>query len=98
MYRHWPTAAQDAIREATKHLPADATLAERKKALHGAGPDFHGGTSHGKKIWGRECRAYYERHGQAPRKLSQDDGKQKPKGIAERLASGDISFPFSKDA
>lgn len=76
-----------------------ATLADRKKALHGAGPDFHGGTSHGKKVWGRECRKYYERHGQPARKLSDPDQPHLlPDRIAGRLSDGDISFPFKGES
>ena len=95
MYSHWPTAARAAIEKSTAHLPKEATLAERRKALHGAGAAFHSGTSHGKRVWGRECRAYYERHGQAPRKLIDGaDPRLLPERVAKRLSDGDIAFPF----
>ena len=79
----WRIDAQHTIERATTNLPAEASLPERKKALAAVAWSFHGGTSWGRKIWGQECRKYYERHGQKPR-----TPKDSP-----RFAN-DIIFPF----
>lgn len=86
----WRASARSFIAQATAHLPDDATLAERKKALHDAGGLFHGNTSWGRKIWGQECRKYYERHGQPKR-------KPRPVEASPRFAD-DIVFPFRGEA
>lgn len=59
----WRDRARSRIAELTKDLPADATLAERRKALWGKGYEAHGGTVWGRKMWGKEVRAYLARHG-----------------------------------
>lgn len=84
MYSHWPTAAKLAIERAVADLPADADLAARKKALRRAAGDFHGGTSHGRKVWSKEVRAYLERHG-LPKRTPAD---------RPELFGPDIAFPF----
>ena len=65
----WRTRARARIAELVKDLPADATLAERRKALWGKGWEAHDGSRWGRKMWGEEVRAYLARHG-AERKLS----------------------------
>lgn len=59
----WRSAARDRIAELTEELPADATLAERRKALRGKGYPAHLDTSWGKRVWGQEVAAYLGRHG-----------------------------------
>ena len=61
----WRARARDLIAELVKDLPADATLAERKKALRGKGWSAHQGTTWGRKMWGQEVRAYLGKHGDA---------------------------------
>lgn len=63
----WRRKARKLIAELTKDLPADATIAERRKALWGKGWEAHEGTKWGRKMWGQEVRAYLERHGAPPR-------------------------------
>ena len=60
----WRDRAREHIARLTKDLPADATLADRKKALWGKGYPAHGGTSWGRKMWGKEVRLYLARHGE----------------------------------
>ena len=69
-------------------LPADATLADRRAALRAAAYNYHGGTSWGRKVWGKRCRRYLEQHGQKPRTTKQ----------AAPLFADDIIFPYAKDA
>ena len=61
----WRDRARQRIAELTADLPADATLAERRKALWGKGYAAHCGTSWGRRMWGKEVRAYLGRHGDA---------------------------------
>ena len=82
----WADQARAIIAEVHAGLPADANLKEREAALKQKAYWFHGGTSWGKKIWGRECRAYYEKHGQKPR-VSHC-------AINAPLFASDIIFPF----
>ena len=65
----WRSRARARIAELVKDLPADATLAQRRKALWGKGWEAHQGTVWGRKMWGEEVRAYLARHG-APRQPS----------------------------
>jgi hypothetical protein len=60
----WRARARARIAELTKDLPADATLQQRRKALWGKGWEAHQDTSWGKKMWGKEVRAYLVRHGE----------------------------------
>jgi len=96
VYSNWPAAAREEIARATAHLAPDASLQERKTALRGVGPDFHGYTSHGKKVWSRECRKYYERHGQPPRTPDQAQGKIGDK-IRDAVKTGEICFSFKAE-
>lgn len=79
----WSDDAWLVINRVDKELPADATLKERKAALKEVAWHYHGGTSWGRKIWGRECRKYYERHGQEPRNP-----------VPLLKFADDIAFPF----
>jgi len=76
-------ARRSAIDRAVAELPADADLKTRQKALRAAAGNFHGGTSHGKKVWSKEVRLYLQRHGLPPRTL--------PK---EPRFADDIIFPW----
>ena len=59
----WRERARSRIAELVRDLHADATLAERRKALWGKGWEAHQGTVWGRKMWGQEVRAYLARHG-----------------------------------
>lgn len=59
----WRSRCRALIAQLTADLPVDATLAQRRKALWGKGGPAHGCTSWGRKMWGREVRAYLGRHG-----------------------------------
>jgi hypothetical protein len=67
---YWRKEARALIAELTADLPADATLAQRRKALWGKGWPAHQGTSWGRKMWGKEVRAYLGRHGDATATLT----------------------------
>lgn len=69
MYSDWQAEARRVIAKIDAELPPDADLKARRSALRKAAHDFHGGTSHGKKTWGKHCRIYLEKHGQPPRKV-----------------------------
>lgn len=79
----WRDRARSRIAELVKDLPEDATLKERRKALWGKGWPAHGGTSWGRKMWGKEVRAYLARHG------ASDPTFEWP---------ADIAFPFLSEA
>ena len=66
----WRERARKRIAELTADLPADATLAERRKALWGKGWEAHQGTVWGRKMWGQEVRKYLGRHGDAAAALT----------------------------
>lgn len=59
----WRDNARRLIAKLTADLPADATIAQRRKALWGKGWEAHQGTSWGRKMWGKEVRLYLARHG-----------------------------------
>ncbi|MGB3806602.1 MAG: hypothetical protein WA936_05330 [Erythrobacter sp.] len=80
----WRDRARRRIAELVAELPEDASLADRRKALWGKGFEAHGGTSSGRKMWGREVREYLARHGDS---LSQARAP-------EFEWPEDISFPF----
>ena len=63
----WRERARSRIAELVRDLPADATVAERRKALWGKGWEAHQGTVWGRKMWGREVRAYLAQRGATPR-------------------------------
>lgn len=82
----WRERARARIAELVKDLPVDATVNDRKRALWGKGWPAHGGTSWGRKMWGKEVRAYLARFG---------DAKSIPSGsLIELEQSPDIHFPF----
>lgn len=62
---YWRARCRERIAELVKSLPEDATLEQRRKALWGKGWEAHQGTSWGRKMWGKEVRAYLGRHGDA---------------------------------
>lgn len=84
----WRERARRRIDELVRGLPETATIAERRKTLWGKGEPAHQGTSWGRKMWGKEVRAYLARHGD---------------GLAHANKPGfqwpdDIAFPYRKDA
>lgn len=66
----WRERARRVIAKLTADLPADATVAERRKALWGKGWEAHQGTSWGRRMWGQEVRKYLGRHGDATAKTT----------------------------
>lgn len=71
MESKWRSAARRFIAQLmAEHLPADAPLKDRRLLLRNHANIFHGGTSHGRKIWWQESRAYLEQHGLPKRKPS----------------------------
>lgn len=58
----WRARARARIAELVKDLPADATLAERRKVLRGKGWDY----GWAQKVWQREVRAHLASHGAPP--------------------------------
>lgn len=83
----WRARARACIAELVKDLPADATLAQRRKALWGKGWPAHQDTSWGKKMWGKEVRAYLARHG---------DVRPLPTSPQFKFPA-DIHFPFREE-
>ena len=63
----WRSRARARIAELVKDLPADATLAERRKALRGKGWD----SGWAQKVWQQEVRAYLALHGARPARRPQ---------------------------
>lgn len=59
----WRDRSRRLIAQLVADLPADATIAQRRKALWGKGWEAHQGTSWGRKMWGKEVRLYLARHG-----------------------------------
>ncbi|HEX8485735.1 hypothetical protein [Sphingomonas sp.] len=68
--RDWLFHARRHVAALTAELPDDTTLTERRKVLRAGGNRFHGGTFWGRRQYGRACREYLERHGQAPRRIA----------------------------
>lgn len=66
----WRDAARHHIAELVADLPADASLAERRRALRGKGWPAHQGTYWGRKMWGKEVRLHLARHGAEPKEAS----------------------------
>lgn len=62
----WRAHVRERIAELVKDLPADASVADRRRALRGHG--YSCGWA--KKVWHQECSAYLARHGAKPRKGS----------------------------
>lgn len=92
----WIEDARAAVREATRNLPEEATVQERKKALRAAGSLFHGGTYWGRKKWGQAVREYLA--GQGGPAIDPLKGKGADYGrLIDRMKSGDITFPFRKE-
>jgi hypothetical protein len=81
----WRDRARALIAELVADLPADATLAQRRKALWGKGHAAHQGTVWGRKMWGQEVRKYLGRHGYPTAAQAGYPGFQWP---------DDICFPF----
>jgi hypothetical protein len=91
MHNDWTAAGRAFIAELDKEIPANATLKERRKFLHGKGWRFHGFTSWGKKVWSKVCREYLEKHGLAPKTVHTISQNSR---LHQRMKSGDIVFPF----
>ena len=81
----WRDRCRARIAELVKDLPDDATLQQRRKALWGKGWAAHQGTRWGRRMWGKEVRAYLGRHGDSTAQLTRHPGFQWPE---------DICFPF----
>lgn len=87
--RNWQKEAPLWIADATKDLPASASLRERRAALRKVGYRFHGGTSWGKRTWSKHCRRYLEQHGLPPLHV---EPVGQPSAQHIKFASAD--FPF----
>lgn len=85
---YWRDQARKLIAELTKDLPEDATIEQRRKVLWGKGYPAHGGTSWGRKMWGKEVRLYLARHGDAIARVSGTE----PEWPA------DIAFPWKGES
>jgi hypothetical protein len=83
----WRDRARQEIARLVADLPADATLAQRRKALWGKGYPAHGGTQWGRKMWGQEVRKHLNRHDPDFHAKPAPDGFQWP---------ADIHFPYRK--
>ena len=59
----WRERARQRIADLVKDMPEGASLAERRKVLWGKGYPAHQNTRWGRKMWGKEVRAYLARHG-----------------------------------
>jgi hypothetical protein len=57
----WIDRARSRIAKLDAELPADATIAQRRRMLRDNSSSFHGGTSWGKKVWARAGREYLSR-------------------------------------
>ena len=85
---YWRERARWRIAELTRDLPADATLAERRKALWGKGYLAHQGTNWGRRMWGKEVRKYLASHGDSY-----------ARGTTQQVKwPADIHFPFREGA
>ncbi|MER9217921.1 hypothetical protein NKI48_03150 [Mesorhizobium sp. M0644] len=62
----WMDRARSLIAALDAAMPADATIADRKRALRENAWRLHGGTSWGKKVWSKARREYLARHGERP--------------------------------
>lgn len=85
MYSDWQAEAKKQIALVDRQFEAGTSWQERQTYLRKAAWFFHGGTSWGKRVWAKHCRAYLESHGKPPRKV--------PEASAPLFAS-DITFPF----
>lgn len=82
----WIDRARAFIAEATKDLPPEVTLKERRALLRSIGWQFHGNTHWGRKKWALATREHLVCHGAPPRKA-------RPVKNQLRFAD-DIIFPF----
>lgn len=80
----WRDRARRRIAELTKDLPEDATLEQRRKALWGKGYPAHDGSNWGRKMWGKEVRAYLASYGDS---YARAPGKQ-------AVFPDHVHFPF----
>ena len=78
----WRARCRERIAALVKDLPADATLADRRRALRGNG--FTCGWA--KRVWHQECSAYLARHG------------AKPRAGSAPLFPDHVHFPFRQGA
>lgn len=81
MWSDWQAQAQKHIAKFMADVPDTATWQERQKILRANAGQFHGGTSWGKKVWSKHCKAYLAMHG-------------KPMAGKTPLFAADITFPF----
>ena len=89
----WRDRARARIAELVRDLPEDASVQERRRALWGKGHPAHGGTSWGRKMWGKEVRLYLARHGDLSGACKRP--MSLPRFLAEHgYGPEDISFPF----
>lgn len=63
MYSNWQAEAQKQIAQIDAMFEPDTSWQERQKYLREGAWFFHGGTSWGKRVWAKHCRAYLESYG-----------------------------------
>lgn len=81
--RDWQTDAPKMIAAIHAELPSEATPDDLRKELRKRAYEFHHGTSWGKKVWAKHCKAYVT-------KLLGGSNQ----AIAKHEWPADIFFPF----
>lgn len=86
MWSDWQAQARKHIAKFMADVPDTATWQERQKILRANAGQFHGGTSWGKKVWSKHCKAYLAMHGKP---MTAFEAERKTP-----LFAADITFPF----
>ena len=81
--RNWQTEAPKWISRIHAEHP-DATPDELRRLLRSASADFHCGTSWGKRVWPKHCKAY----------LAKMAGRGAHQVVEDAVWPADIVFPF----
>lgn len=82
MYSDWQAEAKKQIALIDAQFEPDTPWQERQKYLRQGAQFFHGGTSWGRKVWAKYCRAYLELNGKPKR------------GGPTTMFPADVTFPF----
>ncbi len=84
----WRECALREIERIHKAYP-DSTADELRRGLRRHSSNFHGGTSHGKKVWPKACREYLVAHFGQIAAVKQRTVEDSP-----LFNAADIAFPF----